>query len=134
MKYLLDTNTWATFLNDPHSNVAHRIELTPLEDLVFCSIVKAELWYGAHKGSRRKTNLKTLGDLFAKFQSLPFDDAAAEICGKIRADLAKLGQPIGPNDLMIAAITLLRDLTLVTHNTAEFSRVVGLKLEDWQVT
>jgi tRNA(fMet)-specific endonuclease VapC len=89
MKYLLDTNAWPTFLNNPHSAVAHRIELTPLEDLVFCSVVKAELWYGAHKGSRREANLKMLRDLFAKLSSLPFDDAAAEVCGRFEGNLPK---------------------------------------------
>jgi tRNA(fMet)-specific endonuclease VapC len=63
---------------------------------------------------------------------LPFDDAAAEAYGRLRAELARRGTPIGPNDLMIAAIALAHDLTLVTHNTAEFSRVSGLRLEDWE--
>ena len=66
------------------------------------------------------------------FQSLAFDDRAAAEYGKIRADLASQGTPIGPNDLMIASIALSNGLTLVTHNTNEFSRVLGLKLEDWQ--
>ena len=64
--------------------------------------------------------------------SLPFDDRAAEEYGKVRSHLAVLGTPIGPNDLMIAAIALANHMTLVTHNTAEFSRVPGLTLEDWQ--
>ena len=65
--------------------------------------------------------------------SYPFDDKAAKICAKIRADLYKVGKPIGSNDLLIASIGLANDLTLVTHNTDEFSRVVGLRLEDWEV-
>jgi tRNA(fMet)-specific endonuclease VapC len=64
--------------------------------------------------------------------SLPFDDRAAEEHGKVRAHLAALGTPIGPHDLMIAAFALSNQMTLVTHNTAEFSRVPGLALEDWQ--
>ena len=60
------------------------------------------------------------------------DDRAAEEYGKVRALLAALGTPIGPNDLLIAAIALANQMTLVTHNTAEFSRVPGLALEDWQ--
>jgi tRNA(fMet)-specific endonuclease VapC len=65
--------------------------------------------------------------------SLPFDDPAAEEYARVRAHLANQGTPIGPNDLIIAATALANQLTLVTHNTAEFSRVPGLTLEDWQV-
>jgi tRNA(fMet)-specific endonuclease VapC len=64
---------------------------------------------------------------------LPFDDAAAVVYGEIRAALAQAGTPIGPNDLQIAAIALANDLTLVTHNTREFTRVQGLKLADWEI-
>ena len=63
---------------------------------------------------------------------MPFDDRAADEYGRIRAHLAGLGMLIGPNDLLIASIALANGLILVTHNTAEFSRVPGLKLEDWQ--
>lgn len=68
-----------------------------------------------------------------QFASLPFDDAAAEQYGRIRADLTGRGLVVGGNDLMIAAIAVATGCTLVTHNTAEFSRVVGLAIEDWQV-
>jgi tRNA(fMet)-specific endonuclease VapC len=61
-----------------------------------------------------------------------FDDAAAEHYVRIRADLAAKGRPIGPNDLMIAAIALANRFTLVTHNTREFGRVAGLIVEDWE--
>ncbi len=67
------------------------------------------------------------------FASLPFDDEAAEVYGKIRAHLATQGTPIGANDLQIASISLEYNLTLVTHNTGEFSRVPGLRLEDWEI-
>lgn len=65
--------------------------------------------------------------------SLPFDDSVAHAYGQIRAQLEQAGMPIGPNDLMIAAITLTHGLTLVTHNTREFKRVAGLSLADWEV-
>ncbi len=67
-----------------------------------------------------------------RFFSVAFDDESAAIYGLIRAELTELGTMIGPNHLMIAAIALAHKLTLVTHNTREFSRVAGLKLEDWQ--
>jgi tRNA(fMet)-specific endonuclease VapC len=73
-----------------------------------------------------------IGQLRQRCPSLPFDDRAAEVYGRIRAHLTATGMAIGPNDLMIAAIALANGLTLVTHNTAEFSRVPGLTIEDWQ--
>jgi len=88
--------------------------------------------YGAHKSPCREANLRLLAALFDRFASLPFDDPAAEQYGWIRAELATRGTPIGPNDLMIAAIALANELTLVTHNVGEFSRVTGLQVEDWQ--
>jgi tRNA(fMet)-specific endonuclease VapC len=71
--------------------------------------------------------------LRSHYVSLPFDDPAAEEYGRIRSHLANQGIAIGPNDLIIAAIALANKLTLVTHNTSEFSRVPGLALEDWQI-
>ena len=68
----------------------------------------------------------------SQFLSLPFDDAAAEEYGRLRAFLAKQGLPIGPNDLLIAATALANNVTLVTHNISEFERVPGLQIEDWQ--
>jgi tRNA(fMet)-specific endonuclease VapC len=65
--------------------------------------------------------------------SIDFDDAAAGIYGQIRAHLASRGTPIGPNDVLIAAIAVANGITLVTHNTSEFSRVPGLLIEDWEV-
>lgn len=65
-------------------------------------------------------------------KSLPFDDAAAERYAGLRAGLEKVGTPIGPNDMLIAAIALANDVTVVTHNVREFSRVPGLRVEDWE--
>jgi tRNA(fMet)-specific endonuclease VapC len=72
-------------------------------------------------------------DFLNRFISLPFDDQSALIYGQIRAQLAASGTPIGPNDLLIASIALANNLILVTHNTREFSRVEGLRLEDWEI-
>jgi tRNA(fMet)-specific endonuclease VapC len=102
-------------------------------DVYLCSVVKAELYFGAYKGARLAHNLAVIERLSRSFTSLPFDDSATEIYGQIRADLVKNGKPIGANDLLIAAIALARQMTLVTNNTGEFSRVNGLLLEDWTV-
>ena len=84
------------------------------------------------KSARMTENLALLDELFADFTSVPFDDNAARRYGEIRSDLAREGTPIGPNDLIIAAIASVHDLTLITHNTREFNRVTGLNLEDWE--
>ena len=75
-------------------------------------------------------NLQVLDEFLALFTCLPYDDPAAEQYGVIRADLQRVGTPIGPNDLMIAAIAKANDVTLVTRNRREFTRVAGLRVED----
>ncbi len=90
--------------------------------------------YGAYRSQNAHKNLSAVQVFFARFPSLPFDDAAGGICGRIRSELATLGTPIGPNDLMIASIVLAHDLILVTHNVDEFRRVGGLRIEDWEVS
>jgi len=69
----------------------------------------------------------------SRFVSLPFDEAAHIQAAQIRADLARVGTPIGPYDLLIAAIARAHSVILVTHNTREFERVAGLNLEDWEL-
>jgi tRNA(fMet)-specific endonuclease VapC len=128
---LPDTNAWIAYVNPGASAVKARFRAHPPTDILFCSVVKAKLLYGAYRSSQRADNLSLLAALFQQFASLPFDDAAADAHGRIRADLAAQSTPIGPNDLMIAAIALANNLILVTHNTREFARVVGLSLEDW---
>ena len=132
MKYLLDSNTCIRYLNQRSQSIIDKMELMSPNDIVVCSIVKAEMYFGA-KRSHNPTKSRAEQDTFlALFQSLPFDDAAAEFYSEIRAELTSRGTPIGPNDLMIAAIALANNLILITHNTREFSRINGLKLEDWE--
>lgn len=140
MIYLLDTNTCIGYISRRSLSIFHRLTSISRQDVVLCDIVKLELYYGAFRSSRQQRNLVVLSEFFSEFVSLPFDGRAAEIGGKIRAQLAALGTPIGSNDLLIAALakrlrrrfTLANNLTLVTHNTREFSRVVGLQIEDWE--
>jgi tRNA(fMet)-specific endonuclease VapC len=132
MIYLLDTNTCIHYLNQRSQSVIDRLNRIPENDIVVCSVVKAELFAGALKSQNPQKTLLTLSKFLARFNSLPFDDKAAETYGGIRADLEKAGTPIGGNDLLIASIAVKNNLILVTHNTREFSRVAGLKLEDWE--
>jgi len=106
-------------------------ELSP-DDIALCSIVKAELLYGARHSKRVEDNLQLLKTFFAPLPSLPFTDQCAEEAGQIRADLAAQGKPIGPNDLLIAATARANDAVLVTHNGREFTRVTNLRWVDWQ--
>jgi tRNA(fMet)-specific endonuclease VapC len=129
--YLLDTNTCVEVLRNRNQQVVLRFTTTPPNEVRLCSVVKAELFYGARKGPRTVDNLATLAVFFSSLVSLPFDDAAAEIYGQIRADLEKGGVPIGPNDTMIAAIALANGFIVATHNTSEFGRVPGLQVDDW---
>ncbi|MGV0104756.1 Ribonuclease VapC [Nostoc sp. DSM 114160] len=129
----LDTNACIIFLNRPMSAVRQRLESLSPADIVVCSIVKAELFYGAMRSNNPARTLALQEAFLNNFVSLPFDDRAARIFGAIRADLGKVGTPIGPNELQIAAIALVNNLTLVTHNTREFSRVNGLVIEDWEL-
>jgi tRNA(fMet)-specific endonuclease VapC len=132
MAWLLDTNAWITYLKSPRSSIRVQLEKLRPADILLCSVVKAELLHGAEKYGNRERRLALLRELFAPYVSLPFDDAAAAEYGRLRHELEIGGNVIGPNDLMIAAISLANNHTLVTHNTAEFSRVRGLTVEDWQ--
>jgi tRNA(fMet)-specific endonuclease VapC len=130
--YLLDTNACIRILNNSSATLVNHLQGEKPGDVFLCSVVKAELIYGAYHSQRPADNLRVLGKFFAPFTSLPFDDPCSSAYGRIRSDLAKLGTPIGPNDLMIAAIALSNKLTLVTANTKEFGRIPGLSLENWE--
>ena len=135
MTYLLDTNSFVGHMrHGPASKVTGRLLTVSPGSVHLCSVVLAELIFGAIRSGPTKepANRSLIAILQSRFASLPFDDAAAEEYGRIRAHLAGLGMPIGPNDLMIAAIALANRMTLVTSNTGEFSRVPGLQLENWQ--
>lgn len=132
MIYLLDANACIQFLRNRPSPVLRRIQQAQTHDMVLCSIVVAELYEGAYRSARQSENLEQVANFTLLFTILPFDTAAAVIAGQHGALLAAQGLPIGPHDLQIAAIALAHDLTLVTHNTREFSRIAGLRLEDWE--
>lgn len=132
MMYIPDTNAWIRFLNPGPSLVKKRLASTDPALLRFCSVVKAELYFGAENSTRKSANLAMLDELFVGIESLPFDDQSAMQYGKIRATLKRAGMPIGPNDLMIASVALVHQAVLVTHNVAEFSRVDGLQIENWE--
>lgn len=131
--YLLDTDVCIHLLNNADERIREEFQRRSPSDIALCSIVKAELLFGAYRSRRVDANLQRLKVFFQPLQSLPFDDRCTEHCALIRADLAAQGKPIGPNDLLIAAIARANDATLVTRNVSEFGRVSGLSVEAWQV-
>jgi len=132
MIYLLDTSTCISFLRRRSSPVAAKLASVRPEEVHLCSVVKAELYYGAYRSQQSDRSLAVLREFVSQFRSLPFDDLAAEVYGQLRADMAGAGTLIGPNDLLIAAIALAHRAILVTENTDEFRRVKGLAVENWQ--
>jgi tRNA(fMet)-specific endonuclease VapC len=133
LKYLLDTNACIVYIRNTHSGVRRKLESLPKSEIAVCSIVKSEMFYGSMKSQNPNKSFLIQQKFFNQFQSLPFDDESALVFGEIRADLAKKGTPIGGYDLQIAAIALTNDLTLITHNTNEFSRIGNLRIEDWEI-
>lgn len=133
MIWLLDTDTCIRYLNPRPSPVQERMRSHQADQVVLCDVVRMELYFGAYKSQRPEHNLMVVERFFSQFVSLPFDRTAAKICGRVRAELASQGRPIGPYDAQIAAIALANGATLVTHNTREFLRVPGLLVEDWEI-
>lgn len=129
-RYLLDSNAVIALLEDPESGVSRRAEAKDPQDLALSSVVTHELYYGAFKSARQKANVERLDRL--PLEVLAFDRTDSRHAGEIRAFLAKRGLPIGAYDVLIAGQARARALTLVTHNIAEFRRVPGLRVEDWQ--
>jgi tRNA(fMet)-specific endonuclease VapC len=128
VRYLLDTNVVIGLLA---KNSALRLRSREIgsNNLAISVIVAHELYFGACRGVRRDASMATLAGL--RLPILPFDNEDAIQAGEIRAALAEIGKPIGPYDVLIAGQARARDLVLVTHNISEFSRVSGLRVEDW---
>jgi tRNA(fMet)-specific endonuclease VapC len=131
--HLLDTNVCVQYLRGRNALVRQRLASKAAVEIAICSVVLAELWIGALRSARPTANRAKIDTFVQPFACFPFDAAAAEIHAHIRHGLERAGSPIGPHDLQIAAIALAQGITLVTHNIAEFSRVPGLTIEDWEI-
>jgi len=130
MQFLLDTNAVIALLNDPQSTIARRVRQEMPSEIGISAIVSHELFYGAFKSRRAAQNISRIDAL--RFAVLEFDNEDARQAGVIRAHFAAVGAPIGPYDVLIAGQAVARNMTLVTHNTDEFRRVPGLRIEDWE--
>jgi tRNA(fMet)-specific endonuclease VapC len=133
MTWMLDSNACIRYMNGRAPVLKQRIDAADPTELCVCSVVKGELYYGSARSNDPVQSLAKQKRFLSPFTSLSFDDAAAEVYGQIRAALMAMGQPIGGNDMLIAAIAVTNRVTLVTRNTKEFSRVAGLRIEDWEV-
>jgi tRNA(fMet)-specific endonuclease VapC len=132
--YLLDTNACVALINlrDDAVRKSYQHASRSGAQVYVSAIVTFELWYGVANSTRVSWNHERLETFLAgRVTILPFDDDDARAAGSIRADLESSGKMIGPYDLLIAGQALARQLTLVTANVAEFSRVKGLKWQDW---
>ena len=130
LRYLLDTNVLSALIRDPQGPIAQRIAAAGEETVCTSVLVAAELRYGAHKsGSVRLAERVDL--ILSTLEILPLEVPADRHYGDIRQRLARLGTPIGPNDLLIAAQARSLDLTVVTANERAFARVPGLRVENW---
>ena len=130
MRYMLDTSICSYAIKHRPPEVLAALRAHEAPGLGLSSITVAELSFGVHKsGSPR--NIAALQQFLEPLAIADFDRAAALSYGRLRATLEAAGTPIGPLDTQIAAHALALDVTLVTHNTREFSRVPGLLLSDW---
>jgi len=132
MRYLLDTNACVDYLTGRYPGLVDRVQRSRPENLCLSSIAAAELRYGAEKSAQKERNHSLLDVLLDQIECLTFDTEAALAYGQLRASLERQGQPIGPNDMLIAAHALSIDATVVTDNVREFGRVPGLALENWR--
>jgi tRNA(fMet)-specific endonuclease VapC len=130
VRYLLDTNIVSDLVRNPHGRITQRIRKVGEMQICTSIIVAAELRYGAEKkGSPRLT--AQLAAVLGALEVLPFETPADRAYGLLRTRLEQSGKPIGANDLLIAAQAIALGHVLVTDNEREFSRVEGLRYENW---
>ena len=131
MIWLLDTNMCIYLIKARPERVLSRLRALDVAVVAVSSITVAELQYGVAKSARPEQNALALAGFLAPLTVRAFDDAAAATYGTVRANLERVGKPIGSMDMLIAAHALALKSTLVTNNAREFIRVDGLKLENW---
>ncbi len=134
MDYLLDTNACIALINgDPARVRTHTQKATSVgAHILVSSVALFELWYGVAKSKKQDFNRKRLeAFLSGPILVLPFEDDDSRVAGSVRAALESAGKPIGAYDLLIAGQALRHNLTLVTSNVSEFSRIKGLNWQDW---
>lgn len=127
----LDTNICIHYLKGEFPSIRENLLAMPPNEIKIPVIVHSELYYGVQKSSRKKENRLKLQEFLMPFEIVSYTEKMSETYADIRAGCETNGEPIGPNDLLIAAIVLDNNGTLATRNTKEFSRIPGLKLTEW---
>lgn len=128
---MLDTNMLSGLMKNPEGSIAHRIEQVGERSICCSIIVAAELRYGAEK-KQSEALTRRVDAILAAIPVLPLTHPIDRHYATIRAELSNTGQPIGPNDLLIAAHALSEEKTLVTAKLKEFQRVRALSVESWE--
>ena len=126
--YVFDTNIVIEFLRGRLPVALELLRNTDCRLIKIPAIVEAELLLGAHKSRDPEKGERAVESLLCNYEVLPFDSACAHVYARIRADLERSGQAIGPNDLIIAATALAHDAILATNNVREFQRVPNLRI------
>jgi tRNA(fMet)-specific endonuclease VapC len=129
--YMLDTDISSYIMKRSDAGVLRKLQTVAVSDVCVSAITKAELMYGVEVSSRRQQDQVALDAYLRHVAVLDFPGEAAVDYGQIRGDLKAGGAMIGGNDLLIAAHARCLGITLVTNNTREFGRVLGLKMENW---
>ncbi len=129
--WLLDTNICIYVIKRRPPHVLERFRRADVSSIGISSITFSELMFGAAKSSRPEQNRFALTQFVAPLEIVPYDDAAAQRYGDLRAWLERRGTPIGSLDMLIAAHALALDCILVTNNGKEFGRVPQLRMENW---
>jgi tRNA(fMet)-specific endonuclease VapC len=130
-RYLLDSNIWIYAMNGRHPKARETLESLPLDKVYLSDIVLGELAFGWENSMKPAVTKRKVEQFLSHFPRLNTDEATAKVYGQLRQSLQSRGTPIGMNDFWIAAQALQHKMILVTHNTREFERVDGLKLENW---
>ena len=131
MQYLLDTNICIYLIKQKPEKVIARFQTLSISDIGISSITVAELEYGVYKSQQQEKNKNALMQFLLPLEIIEFSQDAAVIYGYMRSDLESKGLVIGPMDMLIAAHAMSLDITLVTNNIREFSRIPKLSLENW---
>jgi tRNA(fMet)-specific endonuclease VapC len=131
--HLLDTNICIYVIKRSPPHVLERFRKADVSSIGISSITYSELMYGVAKSLRPGQNRIALTQFLAPLEIMPYDDAAAERYGDLRAFLERQGTPIGSLDMLIAAHALALNCVLVTNNVKEFARVPHLRMENWAV-
>ena len=131
--YLIDTNIWSALIRRSDVALVKRFGSLRFDQVFLSPIVLGELQLGYHKGDRTPKRRQVIEHISANAQALTLTRDVSAVYAQLRAELEQAGTPIGPNDMLIAAIAVANNLVLVTHNMGEFSRISDLTVEDWEI-